>query len=480
MIAEKRLQRHAVKIKTDSTEASGCLCQPSGTDYSYVFTAKHCLPKNLDSRTISITTEQGEKLNVRTVLPHSELDILVIIVDRVSELDVTPLSVTPELHQAVTIYGYPEKLREKSEQRENLSCKISFRHDDYFEMISDQIQFTFNTDVPENVRGFSGSGVFIESERYELVGIFTRLKASGGAYQKFCAYNLSVIDKFLLNNSYAALSSDSFSGIKKDPELLEAVFYLPYKKASDPFYFKRDIDFLFENYFLSQKHVWISGVSGVGKTNLVLSNLINNGRKFIFIDLSAQQNRSIQEYFDYINSEIIEQASVESQSGRKNIIERIAENLAKITLEGEQLVVFVDEVPISENDKFLEFVTNFITISERFFNQAENSRKIKWVICTRINPIENLQNRDDCFPNSNKANKNFHFKHLRLWSENELIGLLKILEGALEFSLSSLTQAELLVAVQGFPGKLKNTIERVLLEECSIQKAIELIKSEKV
>jgi hypothetical protein len=476
---ESQYKEYAVKIVGPDTEGSGCLYQPLTGDYTYVFTAKHCISKEeklYDKSKIILTRSEPKNdiLTIQDIFLHSELDIAIISINKVHGLH--PLQIYfPEKDEVVSIYGYPQKLSKSEEEREKITCNIDFRRDSYFELSPNSLQFTFNSSVPDNIVGFSGAGVFLEiNGSLKIVGVFTRLKGPDGIYNKFCAYKFTVFQQFISKLGLGPLDGeDDTRHIMRDGDFLKKVFYLPYDVASEPYYLKREADNIFLNYFLSPKNIWISGISGVGKTDLVFRNMLTNNRKFIFIDLSGLENRSVEEHFAYINDEIVEQCSIKNKSTRESILERIPINLGGAQNDGGQILLFIDEVPISNSEKFYLFLTHFVTISERFINTTR-SREIKWIICTRINPIHHLKNDDSCLPNFHKASKNFHFKNLDTWSRIDMSKLLYVLKSSLNFSVSEKTEESLISFCGGLPGKLKNIIQTVIMENCSIDDAIRL------
>jgi hypothetical protein len=238
------------------------------------------------------------------------------------------------------------------------------------------------------------------------------------------------------------------------------------------------LDDVFNSYFSSSKHVWISGNSGIGKTNLVIRNLRINQKPFVFIDLSTLHKKGIPEIFDYINNEITEQCEIQTCETKKDSIEKITSNLFTVLEKYTELILFIDEVPISDKEKFQEFANNFITISDLFFNKASTSLTFKWIISTRINPTLHFVKDDSCLSNFKKASKNFNFKNLDPWNASDLSRLLSLLELALNFCVDENIEQKIIDVANGFPGKLKDIIERMIIEDCSIGQAIEMIKNE--
>lgn len=481
---EDLYNKHSVKVISNNIEGSGCLIQPYNADYSYVFTAKHCLTKDHKCKKeyvrIIRDNEETSSISIHEIYLHPELDIAIIKIEKVLELP-DPIFYVPLKGESVSIYGYPLLLKGKSEQRQNINCEVSFNRGDHFEITSKSSQFTFEKSTHETTQGFSGSGVYYEREEQLFIsGILTRLKANDGAYASLCVVHISLFEELLLKNNLAILSADNFSEIIKDFTIINNVFSISYTLQFAPYYLDREIDRIFLNYLNNPKNIWVSGHSGLGKTLLILRNLNKEKKKPKHIDLTCSQINSINDYFEYINNELITQCNLEETSKKIVVYDRISDNLCQINDQLEEIIIFVDEVPISDKDKFYEFLSGFIGISERYSNLNSLQNKIKWIISTRIDPFIHLKADDTCHPNKLKAQKNFTFKNLDFWTNNELALLLKLLQNSLNFSLSTNTQDQIVKISNGLPGRLKSTIERVLLENCSIGEAIEMVKSENI
>jgi len=479
---EDLYNNHAVKIISNGIEGSGCIIQPDSPDYSFIFTAKHCLTENdtclKEEVQVLRFNDKESQITIHEIYLHSELDIAVIKVEKINEIS-NSIIISLQKGKAVSIYGYPNLLRGKKEQRQNINCEVSFNRENYFEIVSKHVQFTFDKSIHDTIKGFSGSGIFYEDgERLFIGGILTKLKAGDGAYLSLCATNIKLFDNLITTNGLPSLNSNNLSHISKDYKLINKVFAISYNSQSAPYYQERAIDSLFVNYLKSPKNIWISGISGVGKTLLILRNLHKESKSPKHIDLTCSQFISINEYFEYINNEIIRQFDLNNSSQKENVLDKISDNLCSINGQLDEIIIFVDEVPISDKEKFYDFLSGFISISERYSNIIKVDNKIKWIVSTRIDPEIHLKAEECCHPNKLKAKKNFVFKNFNIWDDIELTALLNLLQGTLDFSLSVNTQTEIVGISKGLPGILKSTIERVILEECTIQEAIKMIKSE--
>jgi Trypsin. len=481
---EELYNRHAVKIISNGIEGSGCIFQPNNVEYSYVFTAKHCLIDKIDLERDKISIHRFKdlemSLTIQDVYLHAEHDIAIIKVDKITDLNISRIHI-PEKGQSVSIYGYPIYLKGEEEPRHNIDCKIGFRRDFHSEIESDKIQFSFNKSMPETIVGFSGSGVFCEENNdLSIVGVLTRLKASDGVYSTLCAYHITLFEDLIVENGLPSIYTDNFTNLVKDPKVLDQVFALSYTLDSEPYYLNRNIDEVFIRFLSSPKHIWVSGISGLGKTFLVFRNIKQKSITPIHIDLTCFGTNKIIEFFEHINNELVEQNDIQMKSEKLNIYERISDNLSKIIFKEQGIIIFVDEVPILDKTIFYDFLSGFISISEKYANLISIKNKIKWIISTRINPSLHLQNTDSCLLNKQKAIKNFIFKDLGLWEKPEIVSLLELLQSGLNFTLSRETESKIVEMSDGFPGRVKSTFERLMTENCTIEEAIEMVKSENI
>ncbi|SKC65744.1 trypsin-like serine peptidase [Ohtaekwangia koreensis] len=478
---EQLYDDHAVRIICNGFEGSGCVVQPLASDFTYIFTAKHCLTEtdkcNKEDIKVFRYLETDPIAEVLDVHLHQDLDIAIIVLKRISNLQTTRMAKAAKGSEVV-IYGYPLLLKGKAEPRQNVMCRISFVRSTMFEITSEIVQFTFENAMPETIRGLSGSGIFVEqSGSLFLVGVLFKLKGKDGAYSSLCAYDIPVFEKFLVDSKLPPLELDDFSTVSKDYSLLNNVFSISFTSGSGKYYHERTVDAIFKNYLANPKNIWVSGHSGVGKTLLVLRNLSIENKKAKHIDLTCSVSGNIEDYFHYINNEIIAQCSLTLPSTKHNVFEKISDNLCQIT-NNEDIIIFVDEVPISVKEKFYDFLASFIKVSERYANLNKSNNKVKWIICTRINPTVHLLSGDENHPNKIKAHKNFIFKNFDLWTDDELSSLLELLQSALNFSISFKSANEMIRTSEGLPGRLKSIVERVILEGGSVFDAISMIKSE--
>jgi len=474
---EESYYEHAVRIVSNGIVGSGCLIQTTHSIYSFIFTAKHCLTENqlIDKENIIITRDKindSIPLKVIDVFLHEELDIAVILIEKINGLRLTPF-VNPTKELQVYLFGYPGVL---SGDTQILSCKIAFDKEFHSDIELTQTQMTFEKSSQEILKGFSGSGFFYETENdISVVGILTKLKAQDGAFNNVCAYHLSSFDELIISNGLPSIYCDDISSIVSD----YSFSFTAYNPKIEKYYLNREIDNQLINYLKSPRNIWISGNSGIGKSLLLNRNLLLNKFDFVPIDLTTSKLDNIDDYFNIINNELIRQREVRQVYVSGNIYDNIVGNLEQIE-SSDTLIIFVDEVPIRDKSVFKEFLTGFIKISEKFSNTTRKIKQVKWIISTIINPASYVKNLDECLINKEKASKHFNFKNIDLWTSKELFSLIDILEFNLNFRLSFPTRDKIIAISNGIPNPIKRVIEQVLIDNCSIEEAIEIVKSEHI
>lgn len=487
---------------------SGVLFQPATTECTYILTAKHIFFDTIDKGRgeEKIEKKDGETVQIhrltrnvndwcsepiefsiqknKNYFPHDKADIAILKIDYKPGFDRVILEENIHNISDYLICGFPSKLRP------NESFSEKYTNHKLDRIISDnntncRAQLSIGTLMRPDIIGMSGCGVLkIDNNSISLIGIQSKVPTSisnGQIDFVPIKYFKEIISENGLHPANVDnVEIDDLSNIDRDWTLHDNVFSVTYNSESEPYYLKRVIDQTLINYLKRNKNVWISGASGVGKTFLIVGNLNYQTNNPIRIDLTCSRPENIDDYFDYINDEIITQCNLVKLSNKVNVYEKISDNLCEINLQSSQILIFVDEVPILEKEKFYAFLTGFVNISDRYANLIKGSKNINWIISTRINPEDHLNNEEDCLPNKQKAKRNFNFKNLILWSDDELSKLLNLLQISLNFTLSDETERKIIAISKGLPGVTKSVIERLLIDNCTIEEAIEMIKSENI
>ncbi|PEL43857.1 hypothetical protein CN912_11970 [Bacillus cereus] len=210
----RKYEHLSVKVNYKSSEGSGCLFQAHTQDYTYVLTAKHCImkkgekPENVEMDEIKITQFPGmasaRELKIKDFLAHDEYDIAIIVIEPVSELPATMITELTNGQKNVSssclnIYGFPKVLKSEAIEGQKLECKLVHIYPNRVIEIKALTNLeTYDVDAQGNIRGLSGSGLYIEQEdALLLTGILTELKDKDGAYKSLLAIDVVIFNELL-------------------------------------------------------------------------------------------------------------------------------------------------------------------------------------------------------------------------------------------------------------------------------------------
>ena len=207
---DEQLRFFAVKVNN----GSGCIFQPDTTEYTYVLTVKHNLVK--EGKSICVPDEiiikrfnlDGDKIKIRDVYIHANIDIALLVVEYLGNENYTLSYTNPKRYEKVRVFGYPEYLKTQPIHTTSIICSSDLEHDPSvsFEIITDDTMHTFNRGAQQNIVGFSGSGIFFENgEQLILKGIFPRLIDPEGAHNKVNGIYISCFDEIIKNNNLLEL-----------------------------------------------------------------------------------------------------------------------------------------------------------------------------------------------------------------------------------------------------------------------------------
>ena len=167
----------SVNIRGTNTYGSGLLYQQD-CETGFVITAKHCVVGETinDFKLFDYTQSELEILEPPRCSDSLDLAIIKVKVKKgYPEL----LIMEPENKQEIVFYGYPECMKEDGgTPYRGKATQIS--KPDIFKLVLDNEIGSSNNTEYENIRGCSGSGVYVEREgKCYLTGIITKLQSAG-------------------------------------------------------------------------------------------------------------------------------------------------------------------------------------------------------------------------------------------------------------------------------------------------------------
>lgn len=195
---EEQLRFFAVKVN----DGSGCIFQPDTKDYTYVLTVKHNLEiKNeadekilMPKESIRIYREnvESDALAIVDYQVHGNLDLALIVIPFIGASEMTLSYSNPVKDDSLILYGYPNRLKELAEKRDDVRCICNLRRADGYgsELRTEQGQHTWDINTQNSMLGFSGCGIFSDlNGTLILRGIFPALKDPTGANDKLVLLN---------------------------------------------------------------------------------------------------------------------------------------------------------------------------------------------------------------------------------------------------------------------------------------------------
>lgn len=209
-------------------DGSGVLVQPMTKEYSYVLTAKHVIQVDkedlgkglLEFDSISIHKSNDEKLIVRRICPHPELDIAIIVVDYdLSAGDLEFHSVERDMDLA--LYGYPNT----AAHHRNLDTKRREWLETHALRVLEDNNQTIKCDIRDveydDIKGFSGGGVFYISDKDAfLAGIEYKLQSSGEYTNRIISIPAACFNAIISEYSLPPIRPVYYSDFKKLKESL--------------------------------------------------------------------------------------------------------------------------------------------------------------------------------------------------------------------------------------------------------------------
>ncbi len=240
---EEQLRYFAVKVNN----GSGCLFQPDSKEYTYVLTVKHNLEiKNENQENVLMPLEEikifrgnvDEKpiSGLITYETHDILDLALIVIPYIGDSEMILTHSTSVTEDKLILYGYPQRLSDLEEKRENVRCICDMQREDELgtEIRTEQGQHTWDINTQKSMLGFSGCGVFADiNGTIVLKGIFPEIKDPSGANNKLVSFYISnfnsIADKLtrkqLLPSNLLSFQSYASKAFKRVNPGLKGIFY---------------------------------------------------------------------------------------------------------------------------------------------------------------------------------------------------------------------------------------------------------------
>lgn len=229
-----------------------------------------------------------------------------------------------------------------------------------------------------------------------------------------------------------------------------------YTPGVEPYYEVRDTDLALAS-ATSGAHVWVSGLSGVGKTAALkrLADLSNWRLEHVI--LSSYQNRSANALIAAICNQLYERFGfpdivVPSNTDTTTILNHL-EQIYVAVPQNTVLAIFVEEIPISpgpEYAEFLEMVYHIILACKDLRGQ----RKVVWMFSSINDPNDHINSQLRHF------RERMQFIKIERWSDQEIRRLIAKIKRSRSIKISTDNVRKLVGQAEGIPRFVKMVLRR--------------------
>lgn len=243
---------------------------------------------------------------------------------------------------------------------------------------------------------------------------------------------------------------------------LDQVFFLCYDTNCQCYYLLRSIDAEMQKHILT-KSIWVSGDTGIGKSELLRHTLIENDVLFIYVDLSLCDRCDIDSMFVAIYEEACEKLGLcpEDCGDYKETIKKLCK-LFEDKSQTTPIYIFIEELPFEENsNEFRLFVQKFIGLLI-YSNAHMKKTKLLFVLSSIAMPTEAI----DIY--REKVHSMIHFVELQQWTMDECLLLVNLLCSIVDLAWSKDYSKEQFISDMKFSPRL---IKSFLKTCCSLDYA---------
>lgn len=229
-----------------------------------------------------------------------------------------------------------------------------------------------------------------------------------------------------------------------------------YDKTKEKYYVKRAVDSKF-NKTLNEFGQWIYGITGSGKSTLILRNLIKNRKKFLHISLASSIGGKIDTFFNEILYEISTYVGETSQTQPKNFTEcnKSLLNILEKTFKNKPFLIFIEEIPICDDEEYKEFSEKIysLLISKSLVVSLDN---VRIVLSTISDPTIYIQSYHQ------KVTQQIKFVEITNWNTKDITKLVSIIEKESSLKLDTKLKTQLITSSKGSPRFIKKFFRNLL------------------
>jgi nucleoside phosphorylase len=249
---------------------------------------------------------------------------------------------------------------------------------------------------------------------------------------------------------------------KKDISLVninEALFEV-YDMQKESYYIERNEDVEF-NRIISQYGIWIYGETGVGKTNLVLRNLIRSQTEYISITLGSCINGKNIDLFNELLNCVQEKTKSNSNYPNHKTFQTCCRSIQKefeSHYKNKSVIVYVDEIPINSNPEYEIFIKSLFALINNL-HLINGLGGVKFVLSSIHNPVVHIAIKDQ------KIHQYMYFIQLTYWRQDVIGELINMILDYLHYDLPMSVQKKLIERANGSPRFIKKYFKNILLNK---------------
>lgn len=237
----------------------------------------------------------------------------------------------------------------------------------------------------------------------------------------------------------------------------DKVLFEVYLEENEEYYLPRKADKTFSN-ILGQYCIWIHGISGCGKTNLISRNLILNKIEYIQISLASCIGLEVIDLFKEMLYDLENKLNHFQHSKDNQNFSIVSRNILSILedkCKDTNTIIFIEEIPISDSKYYEQFVTHFFSllISKKLKHGLNN---VKFVLSSIKNPTIHIQQHQL------KIHQQVKFIELDNWVMEDIVKLIRLISESLNIDLSDDFTNKLIKTSNRSPRFIKKFFRNIL------------------